>query len=82
MLLTQQFSLFYFFNEVLTIFICIFQSKFLSYDFFCHIFKVIINFSLKQQFSFDSSKNSFSNSLPDLLEIIEGTNNVFFLLNI
>ena len=48
MLITYQFILLYFSNEIIFCFIYICQSKFLAYVFFKPFFNVIIYFSLKQ----------------------------------
>ena len=45
-LFTHQLILLYFFKEIIFSFLYVFQSKFLIYDFFHHVFKVITSFKL------------------------------------
>ena len=49
-LFIHRFILLYFFKEIISCFIYIFQFKFLAYVFFNHIFKEITYFQLNQEF--------------------------------
>ena len=79
--LTNQLALFYFSNKIISCFIYIFQSKFLTYVFISHIFKASIYFQLNnlkpRTFNISnsfSSLNNFSCSGLHLLQTIEKTN--------
>ena len=49
---THQFVLLYFFEEIISFFSYISLFKFLAYNFFNHIFKVVIYFYINQEISF------------------------------
>ena len=78
MLITHEFILLYFFNKIISCFIYIFQSKFLTYVFFSRIFRTIIHFQLNQEILISQlillPQIFFLSSFSHLLQIIERTN--------